>query len=787
MTQDTQPRTPARATPEVDRLLARLSARLTSNVFLHGLATAITFAALWLLAAFLLDWSLHLPGPIRIFHLGLLTAIPAFFVWRDLVRPLARRPDPTGLAVLVERAHPELHEVLSSAVQLSRAKTPSGDPEIVDAVVREAERRAKDTSLESVLDPRGPRRRGLYAVGACGLVGLVFGVFWSAASVFLARLAGADVPWPQRTHLSIEIPVGVRGAASAETPATDAGGETRYKVARGSDVPILVRAEGVVPDEVVLHFSGGHKVVLAAGGGAEFRTLLPAVQDDQTVHATGGDDQDERPSVRLIVLQPPDVAGLAVSITPPAYTHLPERLEFDRDVDVVAGSKLRVHVATTPPGATGQARLVPEDRLVDLVPAPYPADPAAKDAALAPREGLVFEFEAAKSLRYRFELVDSTGLANPDPGLFGVSVVEDRTPEVEVLSPGRGDFDTVAGGLIPLRARAEDDFGIAAIAFTTEIVGSENAPVSTALGFETVPVEPRSERESALPSQSGAARIAVLARARLEVASLAGAETGGEGRQYQIQVVATDVREPVAREGKSSPLRVRVVSTDEYMRRLQDRLSRCQTSASALSELVREKQRRLGDLLATLESDSPESTNGEIGIALTGQRRVLGDARSLARELCSNAESVLYARVDERALAALDFLDERTSRATGRGFDPLPWRELGAVSRANAIAGAGLAGKLVDIGTLALEISEDLAPAAVDAIAKAGEAVDPAKAHEHLLQAAGSQKAMLEKLDLLLERLAEWDNFQSVLSLTRDILNAQKSVSERTRAAAKEK
>ena len=174
-------------------------------------------------------------------------------------------------------------------------------------------------------------------------------------------------------------------------------------------------------------------------------------------------------------------------------------------------------------------------------------------------------------------------------------------------------------------------------------------------------------------------------------------------------------------------------------------------------------------------------------MALTGQRRVLGDARSLTRELCSNAESVLYARVDERALAALDFLDERLANQKGRGFDPAPWRELGEASRTNAIAGSGLAGKLIDIGTLSLEISEDLATDAVDQLAKACEAVDIAKAHEFLAKAADEEKALLARIDLLLERLAEWDNFQSVLALTRDILNAQKGVSERTKAAAKEK
>ena len=43
-------------------------------------------------------------------------------------------------------------------------------------------------------------------------------------------------------------------------------------------------------------------------------------------------------------------------ITPPAYASLPARTEFDRDVEVLAGSEVIVHVLCDPPTATGAAR-----------------------------------------------------------------------------------------------------------------------------------------------------------------------------------------------------------------------------------------------------------------------------------------------------------------------------------------------------------------------------------------------------------------------------------------------
>lgn len=801
MTNSTEPRQ-LPATPSLDALLARLEARITTQVWMHGLGTAIAFAAAWFLFAFVLDWWLHLPAAIRVFHLVVMIALPTIFLVRELYRPLSKRPDRAGLAVLVERAHPELREVLVSAVQFRASPAQSGDPVLVDAVLREAEARSKSLSLDRVLDPRGPRRR--FALGALAGGFAVFVLVWNAAAagIFLARIAGGSTPWPQRTHLSIEVPVaagqgslGADGAASA-TPGASAAdtNELVVRVARGSDVPIVVHAEGVVPEEVDVHFQDGHKVVLTSSGGATFRTLLRSVQEDMSFFATGGDDVDEVPRVRLRVLQPPDVAGLALELEPPAYSGLPARTEFDRDVEVLAGTRVRVHVRCDPPTARGKARLLPEDRLVDLTPAPFPLTPDEITAKTAPKTALGFEIAAEKSLRFRFELVDDTGLTNPDPGLFGIAVVDDRAPEVEVLAPSRGDFDTVPGGLISLRTRAEDDFGIARLAYSVSVAGVEaNAAKSIEHELTPTPVDvdanaskdatdraPRAGRASTV-------RVAVLARARVEVASLGGKDPVTEGQQFQLIVTATDNCAPKAHEGRSAPLRVRVVSSDEFLRRLQDRMSRAQTSAAALAELQREKNRRVDELLAVLESDGPEAATGELNAAVTGQRRVQGDARALARELCSATEGVLYARLDERAAAALEMLEERFANSTGRAFDAAPWRDVAAASRDRAIAGSGLAGKLVDISGLALEISEDLAQAATDELARAGEAVELSKVHDRLKSASAAQKKTLAKIDALLERLAEWDNFQSVLTLTRDILNGQKTLNERTRQAAKDK
>lgn len=783
------------------RALVRVHARMTRLVWVHGLSTVLGATAALLLLDFLVDWSLHVPRGVRWVHLLCLGALPAWLAVRALIRPLRARPDRTACAVLLERAHPELRQLLVTAAELERRPTAAGEPEIAAAIRADAGRAVAHVDLSRALDASGPRLRFFVGTLSTALCAGILLAHPQSARVFFVRLFGGDAAWPQRTHLSIEI----ASAGTAPSPPPAPGEPLEVRVARGSDVPVVVRAEGVVPDEITLHFSSGQRAVVAASGGGTFRTLLRSVQESFQMFATGGDDEDDDPTVRMIVLRPPEVVGLAIDIEPPAYSGLRPETREGGDAEVLAGSRLQVHVLGDPPDAKGRARLLPEDRVVELSAAPFPrAATAGTPAETVP--GLAFPLTPEKSLRYRVELVDSSLLENPEPGLFAITVVEDRPPEVEILAPGRGDYDTVPGGSLSLRARARDDFGIVRMTYSVAPVGGGGgveaagtpAAAERELEWRTIPPEERTDGDRAadktsdragasLRSSPGTFRVVARARARLEVADLAGPAGATPGAQLEVVVSAADNHEPGPHVGRSSSVRVRVVTADEFLRRLQDRLGRARAAASALSELQRGKQRRTQELAAGLEGDAvlTGDTGDEIFATATGERRVEGDARALSRDLCSALEGVLYARVDERGGPLLERVDAKLS-ASDRTFDPEAWRSLAEEEKAISGAPSGLADRLLRIAGLALEVSEVDAPAATAALARAQDATEPARVHSELALAADSQKAVVDKLENLLERLAEWDNYQSVLSLTRDILNGQKTLQERTKNFAKD-
>ncbi len=758
-------------TPALERLLQRLALRLSAQVWMFGLGTLLALTCAWLAFAFFADFGLRVPHGVRVAHGLVALALPGFCAWRYLIRPLARRPDRAQTAVLLERQRPGSNDLFVSAVQLQRNAGGDAAPTLVDAVLASAEREALQTRIDGVLDERPARWRAALGVGSTAVLALAWVGYPDLARTFFARMLDSSAHWPQRTHLTLQIPLPPEKASVVERD-----GVLFVRVARGSDVPVLVRAEGARPDDVLLDVSGSSPIALSASSDGTYRTLLRSLQNGVELRASGGDDEGLSARATIEVLSPPDLAELALRIEPPAYTGRAPSIEFNRDVEVLAGSRLQVVIRTDPPEALARARILPMDRVQELTPMDFPA----REANVPPLPGRGFEWLATESLRLRFELEDAQGLTNPDPGLFAVRVQTDERPQISIFAPARVEVDTLLGGWIALRARASDEYGIARMTWSSRPSGEGAVAKISPLEWRIVAPEERTPDETR--------PVVAIAGVRIDVAALGDAEHAVlEGSQFILEVQAADNRPEAGDESisQSASVAVRVLSSEEFLRRTQDRLARVRLSVGELETLARDKGRRARELVASLESDAPESagTAGELAALYAGARRVEGDAHSIARELCSIAESVLYARLDSEADGTLIALDEALAAAPRSGSLPVEaWRKFGSSAEVGR-GRATLAGQLAGLVDLALKIDFDDARAASRAAERALQSTDLAEVHAALGEHLVLHKELDQHIQALLARLAEWDNFQSILSLTKDILNRQKALRERAKAA----
>lgn len=776
-------------TPNLDRLLGRLGATLKRNIWLHGVGTAIAAAAAWILFMYVADRVLKLPSAIRIIHLAVLVVGTVWILKRTLFQHARRVPDRAGLAMLAQKALPgdvPHDDRFVSAIQLREtvlADAPSAP--LVQRVAREAEDFVPKVDLARVTDGRGPLGR-VAAAGVASLAAAGALAYQPAmASIFAQRILGQNVAWPRSTTLTLDVPEG-SGGLDVQRPTVD---RIHVRAARGSDVPVTVLAEGTVPEVVTLKFKSGAAIDLSPSGKNTFRTMLPSVQEDIVVRAYGGDDQRGAQTVEIEVLQPPDLSSLAFVIEPPAYSGLPERVERDTAVSVLAGSRVSVIARTDPENATGLARTFPNDDEIELSRVPFPAvqvDPVdaevTNEGEAAPAiTGLGFNRTVQESLRFRFELTDDTGLSNPDPALFGIEVVPDRRPELITLEPGRAEIETIAGGAVPLRVLVRDDFGLGAFRYEVRDVATDEVLSATELPLESAP--------EALEGQGRVVRSAGLASVLLEVNALRPDGLMDDGQVIALQTYAVDARVPEPNETRSAPIRVRVVSADEFLRRQRDGLGRAAEDVGQVDTRLSTTLTRMDEFTMAMDGDDAEApTPGDITALINDARRMQGDLTSIGRELSGLASSMIYARMDDRAGALESRLFELTSTSIVRSFQPEVWETLSAEVASGQLGSPERAGELVRLVGMALKAAgpeSDDVLAALEAVSAATEADDPLDgSRQALKEAVARARALRASIETLMNDLGEWDNMQAIISLTRDIANRQKNLLEKIRTGA---
>lgn len=768
-------------TPRIDELLARLRSKLRRQVWLHGLGTAVALGAGWLLFAFLTDRFLHVPATLRIILSTCAIVLPIVLLWRELIRPLQQVPNRNGLAVLAGRAAPETQDVIVSAVQFAQAgDNPQGSAELIQGVITAGEAAAGRVDIRNVLAPKGPNKRAWFGLGAAAVCASALAAQPSMTGIFFARAFGASVPWPRRTNLLVEVPT------TGDHAQVEVGIDDIYvRAARGSDVPILIRVEGVLPREVMLRFDGGYESVLPTGGTSLIRTSLRAVQEDLTFTVTGGDDKDDVPRIHLEVLQPPDVTGLAFYVAPPAYTGLEPQLLFDTSIEVLEGSEVRVHVQPDPIECTGVALVSPSNQRLPLEALPFPRNPSielpASDALESP--GLAFDLVADRSLRFSLDLVDAGRLPNPDPGLFSIQVRPDRKPELTMLAPARTEVDVVAGGALPLRVRVGDDFGLDSLKW--DVRPSEDLERLLAQGeLDLVPYT-----ATGPPPLSNRLRDQRVAVADIEVDALDPETPLVEGRVVLLQVLAKDRREPVPGEAQSAAIRVRVVSADEYLRRLKETLARIGDRTNTLFQLGTSLSSELTELAASYtgddQGDSPEELGSPAQLSYS-TRRLSGDTRTVGRDLTALTEGLLYSRLDPRSGALKQAVGSILAKDAERSFRPQSWLEVTDAYAAGQLGRADLAGDLVELVGLALGTSERHLTQVSAALDRASSAGDLESERAAMEEARAAATRALAELETMLVRLGEFDDLQSVLSSAIEALNRQKSLLQRTKSYAKD-
>lgn len=757
---------------EIETILRQQRSRIGTRLLWHGAGVCAAALVFGLIVYYVVDRGLALPVAVRLLVTAAGVAGFAWLLYRHVVRAQRLDLSQPDVAIALEAHFPSLRERLISAVQLGQivrqvedgdARLRNQSPAMIAKLVEDASSQARTIPTEQLLTWRHAGR--VWAAAGLALLIAVPGALSrpDATAVFLRRMLGADEAYPRLTMLHVELP-----PPDQDYQIHVEGDRATLTMAAGGDLPVLVRAEGVVPREVFLAIEGGRgmpaQVATAARGGGRYRHVFRRVTDTFEFHARGGDDDRGDLTVTVTTVRPPRVGTIRAALEFPAYTGRPPAVQEGGTIEALEGTQVQIEV--TPLGEVASGRLAFQESGAQV-------ELTGQDVEDDGGKRTVFRgtFTAAKSDRYRVELVSREGLRTPQTASYPVIVLLDAPPGGQVLLPQDDGLNVLLpNAILPVRVLAKDDFNVKSLVAELT-VGDRQEPV---------------RKDMVDPKVFG--RAQVVSTLLVPLPGLLGADVSvKEGESITLVVVVTDNRAPEPHVTKLPNRTLHVVGLSDLERRIAGHFRRVRTDVEKALELQRERREALQQMQQGLGSLG----SAELAANLTGLQVAQGRLQSMAGrvhdELMRSFNLHLFNPMDEGAQvgAALAlFSQTHSSLDDTRALVPEFYRTLSAKRDSG---GMGPLGKFLDrilvMTATADKIAERLAPECVQELAGArGETSELA---DRLRLVADVQTQIVTELESLLSRLDEWTDFQDVISTTRALQDNQRDVQSRTKAVRK--
>jgi hypothetical protein len=770
----------------LEQLLGRQLGRIRQRFLIHGTGSFLAVLALAVVAYYPLDRYLRLPGGVRVL-LSTGIAVYLFYVLRRYVfYPLNRSLTRRDVALAIEERFPELRQKLISAVQLgkSAAETEASigprnqSRAMISELIHDAARHADRIPHRQLLDPT---RTAKVWTMAAALAVLVVGFAMAnpgVASIFVQRVFGMSTTYPRDTYLVIEQPAPAAvgssetrdgAGATPEFRVTRSNGVIQVTLAAGGDLPVLVRADGIIPREVDLHVEGGRglppTIAMSARSEKHFKYTFRRVSEGFHFYPTGGDDTDGRSRVEVFVLNPPRVEMVRSSIEYPAYTRRqPPPVQEGGSIEALIGSRVQFDVKATQDVVSAKIRMLESGLDIELQPIAAQGDgngrPSYRGSILITR-----------SDRYQVSLVGKEGLKNPHPGTYHIVATPDHPPVGKILTPLDDGLNvTLPDGIVPVRLLSRDDYGLTNITLTMQARENEDATVLSLF--------------AATPDGDPVKRHVGLVFLDLALPEYRSRATVGQS--ILLTAALTDNREPEAMVTSVGPRQVRVIGETDLLRRVSAHFRRIREDVEQNLKLLLDRTERLTDILDELDAGAAlEKQQLSIAYVEVAQGRIRTAASRIHLELMRAFNFHLFNRMETsaHAVTVLELYKTFHEAATEpQSFFPAFYRDLSA-RRADGRLGAmdKALDPILAMTRGADHIAATLAPESLRLLSLARVAESNKDAASSLTTASTQQRHMIQEFQALLARLDRWNEFQDVITNARSLLDQQRDVRNRTK------
>jgi hypothetical protein len=402
---------------EIAALLRQVRNRWRLLIVLRASTRADAAAALVLGLALVAHRLLDPQGIVLIALWGLAIAAAVACV-ATLIPSLRRVPRDPQLARFIEERCPELEDVLATVISEDLA----GSNPMAAAVADEAARRVQAIDRDRVFGCFAVRKAGV--LSAAATLALVLLAMLSAGPAGEAMRLAAVYLFPGRLALVV------------------APGDV--KVRAGDPLRVVATISGAAAVTPMLRTGDGSETLMeAAPDGFAFE--FERVEEDFQYAVTAAGTTS--PEYSVTVIRPPRVERIDLRYEYPAAFRMAPRQEEDGgDIYGPAGTRVHVTVHVDKPVTRAALNLTG-------------GSPIVLAQAGDTLQGVLV---IADDGSYRVALADADGLDNPGDTEYFIRTLQDSPPNVYIVRPA-SDRQVTPVEEVSIEARAEDDFGVAAL------------------------------------------------------------------------------------------------------------------------------------------------------------------------------------------------------------------------------------------------------------------------------------------------------------------------------------
>ena len=702
---------------------------------MDGLLRWLISLSLVAMATFILDWTVpDLPRGVRLFFSGGTLVLTGYIFYRYIFYPLRARIKDDDIALCLERIYPDLNDRLISSVQLSRPAPPGtgqdfNSPELIQVLLNETIGQTQPLDFRKALNYQRQKKMGIFTLVIILLM-VTYAFFYPAyADIWFNRVMGCNQTWPKKTFLQVTV--------------------SKNPVAKGENVTVKVMTlKGAISKaQLYYEFDSGEPRLYRGESRSnrgernyirmkkieernEFEFDFLRVTDSFRFRIKGGDDLTDWH--RVEALTPPRIEKISLSYNYPDYTKLPD------STNAVEGSSINAPIGTVVEFTAfsnielKSARLILGNKSVpDNVAGTSQSgtnlkinyDSGKKQCALTG------EIPVIGDGFYLFYLVAENGLSNIEPIKYLIKAIIDTAPEIKINEPVYEHKYVTPLATVPFTAVTADDYGINEISFNYQFIAPDTQPVQK-INFS--------------PVQNNAAygSLKIESRENLELAQW-GAKEGNVIKYFLEAVDNCAFPDTIGASGRmhraaSHVYRFTVISPEQMKKKIEEIELRLKEEIKKNKEFQSDSIGKTEDFI-NLFADKDKLEPAEqrsLENAASGQRRISQGTERIHREFNEIIKDIVINKLWDQTTVD----------------------------------------KLNGLSQILKDISLVKSPVAAQLFAQAVYNSNPEQRRQKLGESREKQKEILQDLENILLQMEEWEDYQEVVRVVRELIQKQERV-----------